>query len=419
MDASAKENLYILMDENYERCYGKKQFWKELHKIDAEITPGCIRMEKFKGEPAKDMRGNVDASEAFFSGTQTIVIELKNPKTVLKSAELLNQIFMDTGTRFIPEAVGEHGHKRYQLRSNIDKLHWGKLGVFLKYRHEREVPRAEHDAVRAEVQKTITSYIDGTDCKAWGAVEGMPAFCSLMGLHGNLRPAKAYPADTTRKHMELNSPHTRGNPVVFDGITIHVDLDKNGALTASTPYTLGYNPTIGALEKAHDDTLLSMAIEACGGNPFSRHLPLSNRLLKAAGLGAGMIAIATGETLPVIMCTTAMAGGLLVGYMHKRWEVLGHLNELRDKNARQMALIQSAAKPAEPAAPLTTAQERAMEDMQREAFSAESMKQLHEAIEKDATARGIKSIADNPQNTRPEDNLHTSLYGGLAGLRFR
>ena len=235
----------------------------------------------------------------------TVVIRLQHEKTARDGARLLNQIFAGCGAAFVPEMVYRDGHRQFQIRSNIDKQYWDKLCVFCQYRFEREIPAEEREARLAECEQAISTYTQGTEFEDWRSLDGVPAFITLMGLHGVLRPQERRPPDCERAEIEFNTPHPRGTPLVFDGVTVHVELRGPDAKIAMTPYTrafdvspysYGFDVDKEARDYAREGKSLDeFLLEPFGGSPFAKNISRTSRASRTVALSAGIMA--TGTTL--------------------------------------------------------------------------------------------------------------------------
>lgn len=316
------ENLYALLDKKFNTEYPNQTFWREFHEIDKELTPGCIRMENFAGNS-----NHAESNVAFTPGAPTLVMQLKTENAVHNAVRVLKSFFRGTGVEFIPEIDVKDGQHVCQIRSNIDKPQWSKLAVFCKYRFAKEIPSSEQETLRTECQQQVDNYLKGTDVK-WNATIGMPAFCSLMGLHGVLRPLEKHRPDARRKAIEMNKVRASGVPAIFRDIDIHVDINKDGIIEA-TNYKMGYDPNRAAIAACVEGgELLSIAKEAFGYNFFSKDLPIANKFLHAGVAAVSAVALTEGRMEPIIIAAIGGAG-LVVGFVQRRWQIIGQLNELK------------------------------------------------------------------------------------------
>lgn len=341
--AISRDDLFTLLDGNFHKYFPKgKTFWRELHSLDGELTPGCISYALVSQQPATDLRTGDDSSRAF-TNQKVLTIGMQTAEAAKHGATLLNHIFEGCGTEFIAESYDRGEQAAYRIRGNIDKSHWDKLCVFCSYRFEREIPKGEQKLLLATCQKTIDQYTYGTDSDGWRAVEGVPAICTLMGLHGNLRPAERYGADPARKTAEINHNHPRGNPLAFDGVVVHVDVKKGGEVK-TMPYKVGFDPGRVAMGDATgNEPYLGLLLETFGGNPFAKHLPLSRRAIFSVGLALGTIgAVTGGEMMLGWLGPAAAATGagvfVIATYVDHRLKIIDRIDGIRrgSKEAREL-----------------------------------------------------------------------------------
>ena len=237
--------LFLRMEGNAKEFYKDKTFWHELHKVCNELTPGCIFVEKFAGAMAHDLSSGRRTDTAFHPGEKTLVIELKNKETAIEAADLLQELFKSTGTRFFAEIPD--GSNTPQIRSNIDHQQQTKLGVISKFFHNREITDHElRKEIHKDCQRIIDAYTKGTEFEGeWKARTGVLPFVSLMGLHGILRPKERKPINKTRIEARINKPHPHGDPAMLKEVVTFVEMDRNGDI-----YTLMYDPIRYAYREA-------------------------------------------------------------------------------------------------------------------------------------------------------------------------
>ncbi len=341
---TSREQLYVLLDENYERCYDGRQFWRGLQALDNELTPGCIHVEPFKGEPAKHLISEEDTNDSFMKGAPTLVFRVRHKEAAVRGAQLLNRIFDDCSTEFIPEYTTRDGVETCQIRSNIDKRHWEKLCLFCSYRFDREVTALdEKDKLSLASQKALKDYTRGTDASDWQSIAGVPAFCMVMGLHGNLRPKEHYKPDRRRKQRELNEPHPRGTPRVFQGIVMHVNMRKSGSVEiVPYAYDIGFDPgAAAAAEASGGDPYWHLLLETFGGNPVPK-MPASRRAINTIGLGLGTYGLIhySEDLIGIIgpVASAATAGVcLVVTYIDYRHKFIDRVAEAVLKRSKSIA----------------------------------------------------------------------------------
>ncbi len=367
MSISSEQALYILMDDNYEKYLPGETLWRKLRAVDKELEPGCIYMEDFKAAGASR-----HSQRAFREGEKTLVLRLKTEENAEDAVDCLTKIFRGAGPRFVVEKTDFAGQHAFQIRSNIDKLHWEKLAVVCKHRFDREIPKEERAAAMDGAQATIDHFIAKTDCKSWHALEGMPAFCSLMGLHGILRAKERVSGSNMEREASLNKPHPRGTPYLFEDVVMHVDVSKEGMISG-LPYTLGYNANRDAMHKTVEHRLWNLVMEGLGGDPTAP-APVANKALRAAGFGLGVTALTHGDFNPLLV--TGVAGvALVVGFVRNRWQVLGRLDELEKRREEFFKLLKQQAEERRALKPAT------LEVHDEKAFAPLQIKQLMAELE--------------------------------------
>lgn len=348
---SARENLFLLLDRNMATHLGKQEFWHALHALDKELTPGSLRVEPFvPRRPAHDAEEDLSA-QLFTKGMPTLVIPVKHRETAQRAVRALNKIFAGCGTEFVLETTHSHNTVHYQIRSNIDKQHWDKLCVFCQYRFEREIAQEERPALMQECEQAVADYTRGTDADYWHALEGVPAFISLMGLHGLLRPKAALhsPPNKERKQIEFDTPNPRGTPLVFEGIQVHVELRGSESQVVMTPYTFGFNAEKEARRHATaDKSYGELLLETFGGNPFDKRDSATIRAIHAVtlfltttGFGATLYGISkgaewlsgdVGEMIGWIgpAAAAGAAGSFVVfTYLDHKWRMIERIDGIR------------------------------------------------------------------------------------------
>lgn len=303
LDHVKKDQLFLTMEPNADFYHDGITFWRELHEVCKELTPGCITVEKFKGEHGKDLRAGQDTSRAFHPDEQTVVIRLKNKETVLQAVSLLKELFKSTGTRFIPEEPEGGGPP--QIRTNIDKIQQDKLSVISQFYFDREVNDPEERArLQTECQTIVDNYVKGTpDEGHWKAREGVLPFVSLMGLHGLLRPKERHKLDSARKEKEMNAHHPHGDPKLFKDVVVHVQTDRNGQV-----YGMLYDPLKDAYTRAQGGVRFRNFVrELLGGDPLNHESAHSFGLAAArtGGLLFGTYEALHGNPMVVIIGSVA------------------------------------------------------------------------------------------------------------------
>jgi hypothetical protein len=344
-EKQAREDLFCLLDENMAKHVGRHNFWRTLHKLDAEIEPNAIHLEPFRAGSARGVDGDVRSEEMFCKGTPTVVVQLKSKAAAIDGARTLNKVFAGSGTEFVAEAVHYDGRDHFQIRSNIDKQHWDKLCVFMHYRFEREIPQEERKALQKECHTAVHHYTRGTVNAHWRTLEGVPAFITLMGLHGVLRPVEQVKPDVRRKQAEFNSPNARGTPYVFDGIKVHVELkSRNSGAVTMVPYSYGFEVDKSALEDATEGkSYWGLLLETFGGNPFQKEIGLASRAIYTIGLSIGLFGASKGaeELIGWIGpgASIGSAGAFIVAtYVNHKWKILQQIEGIRKGSKELRAL---------------------------------------------------------------------------------
>lgn len=348
--AQRREDLFLLLDRNHAQYMGDQCFWQQLHALDAEISPGSIRLETFELGKARDLDPSDGGSEMFCKGMPTVVIALKHRNSAVYAAKIFNRIFIGTGTKFVAEATIKDGQPLYQIRSNIDKQHWDKLTVYCHYRFDREIKNlAERKALMESCQKTIDRYVaeypEYTFEAHWKSLEGVPALITLMGLPGVLRPTGISKPSRARKQAEFDASHPRGTPLVFEGIPVHVEIKSSDSSTITeSPYTYGFDAEKLALNDATDGKRYwELLLETCGGNPLAKSIGWTSRAINIIGLSLGGYGLYNGAEGMVgwlgPATSAGLAGSFLVAtYVDHKYKILKRLETLRRDKKEMTAL---------------------------------------------------------------------------------
>lgn len=325
----AQKRLYSKLDARYRNCFGRDQIWLKLVSLDKGLVNGSMRMEPFDPEAISDSKSRDRALEKFTAGEPTLVFGMQHKEQAAQAAHLLGRLLVGCEARFHSEPAPKGG---YQVRCTLDKQIWDKLTVLCQYRFEREVLRDPNHAGGKDyydpiAQRRITSYTKDTDNADWKTLSGVPAFITLMGLPGLLRPQKREKLNISRKQREFSDPSPLGTPQLFKGIPVHVELKSSKNDGTFDAYSFGYDPNLDALNRALGGrNFLSFTLETLGGDPFfERRIKADERLRKLLGLGTGIVGLVTisdraldlfgGLGLPI------GAGAAAIGaYTDYRWE---------------------------------------------------------------------------------------------------
>lgn len=320
---------------------GDQQFWLGLRELDKELVKGSIRTEIFSFDGTRELDYSDGAEESFCKGMPTVVFGVKHPEAAIKGAKLLNRIFIGTGTEFVAEETHQNDATVYQIRSNIDQQHWEKLCVYCHYCFDREIKTPQfRTRLMKETQDKVTGYVSDfpeyTLQAQWKALEGVPAFITLMGLPGVLRPEKLPAPNLERKQAEFDAPSPRGTPLVFRGIQVHIRLKNKGdrAITES-PYTYGFEPDKLALHDATDGRhYWELLLETFGSNPFEKNIGWTSRAIAFANLGFGSVGLyASAHTLAgwIGPATTIGTAGVFIvaTYADHKWKILKKIEGIR------------------------------------------------------------------------------------------
>ena len=343
-----EERLFLLLDYNHAKYMGDLTFWSQLHALDKEVRPNGIYQEPFQSGQTLDLDPLDGSEEVFCKGTPTVVIEVNDRKSAVIGAKLLNKIFTGSGTRFVAEARVKNGYSVPLIRSNIDKQHWDKLCVYCHYCFNREVnDPLQVSAYKKETATMVHQYVAGSPYRHWKPLEGVPAFVTLIGLPGILRPAIEQQPNLDRKQHEFEIPHARGNPFLFDDISVHVELkSSNSQEVCFTPYHYGFNPMRKALREATDGaSYWELMLETFGGNPFQKHIASSRRSIYAIGLGLGLYGASKGAVEMIAWigpaASMAVAGSFVVfTIVDHTLRVSRRIDNIRRDSPEMKALVQ-------------------------------------------------------------------------------
>lgn len=437
-----RKNLIALLDTQYQRTMHGKPYWNRLTKLDQELSPRCIFVETFEGLPACDIASGEDRSDAFTLGEKTLVFKCKTKEGAIEGALILGNIFKGSTTRFIAEKViGEHGDT-FQIRSNIDKLHWEMLNLFCLYRAEKEKSPEQLAAYRIDAQDYLDTMIRGTENEGWRADPGVPAFVSAMGMHGVLRPEKTddYVRGTKRRAQALEQQlHQlgKGTPDWLKGIAIHVNVvrTKDGYMVKHGKHILGYDPhkhAFDELSRGQSFTDFILQIFA-SGNPFEPDTPWTRRIVAGIGLGGLFYTAAHYGTDITYLLTpaaaTAVSGVISVAkYVHDRLKLTDRVRVLKKKMAgtdKEVTVVHSQ----------NTGREVTVGDGGLEAaiVELEQGAEVHSEVTQAAVYQMFHRMAHAPdplppshvaaeekrRAKHPDDPLVAKVYGATGGLSGR
>lgn len=337
----AKENLFLLLDDKMATHVGKLHFWRDLQALDDCIVPGSIRVEPYLANMFDGHDDENHAEEEFCKGHDTLVIGVTDKRVATRAVRLLNKIFAGCDAEFVLEAHS-NGHETLQIRSNIDKQYWDKLAVFCQYRFAREVPQAEQRVLNDACQSRVSAYTEDTPYAEWKSLEGVPAFVTLMGLPGVLRPRSPEAPDVKRKQAEFDFPHPRGTPFLFDGIQVHVELKSNNQREiTTTPYTYGFEPEKSAMRNATEGkSYWELLLETIGGNPFEKGIGWTYRAIAWVGLGLGFTGLTEVAGWLGSGATAGAVGTFVVAtYVNHKWKIIERIEGIR-KGSKELEALE-------------------------------------------------------------------------------
>ncbi len=334
----AQDNLYLLLDQRYHECLLDEKVWRRLEALDAGLVAGSMRMEPFDPKQMVSSERNKEhAQEKFTLKQPTLVFGMRTKAQAKEAALLLNRLMVGCQTQFHAEPAGDG---TYQVRTNIDKQHWDKLTVLCQYRFDREIPEAERHRHTVCAQRHIHDYTRGTDAKDWKALSGVPAFITLMGLPGILRPAVSEAIDSARKQREFSEPSPLGVPALFRGVPVHVEL-KSGQGGVFDSYSYGYLVDLAALDKATDGkTPKALLLETIGGNPFEKNISPTSRVCRVLGMtgwvsGAAAFTPELLDVVGVFGCGVGTVVFVTGAWANYRYKLLDQLASLKQNTTEQ------------------------------------------------------------------------------------